>query len=71
MEKLIIFILIRIIVLYQFVTPKRIREACRFDPSCSNYMILSLKKYGLIIGFKKGITRLKRCKWPNGGEDYP
>ncbi len=65
--KLVIF-LARI---YQKNAPKRIRNNCRFVPSCSQYMILAIQKYGVIKGVSMGINRLGRCKYPNGGEDYP
>ena len=66
--KRIIIFLVRV---YQrFASDKR-RERCRFEPSCSEYMILALEKYGLIKGLKKGISRLRRCKPPNGGFDPP
>ncbi len=64
-------ILILIAHLYQKTAPKRIRNSCRFEPSCSEYMILSLNKYGVWKGLSKGLGRLKRCKIPNGGIDYP
>jgi putative component of membrane protein insertase Oxa1/YidC/SpoIIIJ protein YidD len=34
-------------------------------------MILAIQKYGLIKGIKKGVRRIKRCHYPNGGIDYP
>ena len=57
--------------LYQKTAPKRIRNSCRFEPSCSDYMIISVDKYGLWEGLLKGVNRLKRCKPPNGGLDNP
>ncbi|MBR6207785.1 MAG: membrane protein insertion efficiency factor YidD [Oscillospiraceae bacterium] len=57
--------------LYQSVAPERIRKRCRFTPCCSDYMILSIQKYGSRTGVKKGIDRIMRCKPPNGGYDYP
>jgi len=56
---------------YQRYAPERVRLACVFVPSCSDYMILSIEKYGLIRGSIKGVKRLRRCHNPNGGEDYP
>ena len=56
---------------YQRYAPEDIRSACVFEPSCSEYMILSIRKYGVIRGGIKGVERLKRCHLPNGGEDYP
>lgn len=35
--------------------------ACRMYPSCSEYMKLAVKKYGLIKGFALGILRIGRC----------
>jgi len=64
-------ILIWAIRLYQRFAPDHIRLACVFQPSCSDYMILSLQKYGFIRGAIKGTQRLKRCHLPNGGTDYP
>ncbi len=64
-------ILILFIEIYQHIAPISIRSKCRFEPSCSNYMLMCLQKYGLIRGLKKGINRLKRCNITDGGYDYP
>ncbi len=64
-------ILIFAVHVYQCYAPDDIRLACRFTPSCSEYMILSLEKYGVWRGVYKGLQRLGRCHAPNGGEDYP
>lgn len=63
--------IICLIRLYQKKAPYYIREACRFEPTCSEYMILSIQKYGCVKGIYRGIHRLFRCKPPNGGVDYP
>lgn len=65
------YILIFLVKIYQKIAPISIRSKCRFEPSCSNYMLQSLEKYGLFKGLKKGINRLKRCNINNGGYDYP
>lgn len=64
-------VLIWLIRFYQRVAPDRVRNRCRFEPSCSQYMIQCLQKYGLFRGLRRGINRLWRCKPPNGGEDLP
>ena len=56
---------------YKAWAPLDVRGKCRFEPTCSTYMILAIRKYGLIRGVIKGIKRIKRCKPPNGGVDYP
>lgn len=56
---------------YQKYAPESIRDECLFEPSCSNYMIMAIEKYGFYKGFIKGVNRLRRCHQPNGGIDYP
>ena len=57
--------------IYQRYAPARIRKKCRFEPSCSEYMLLSLEKYGFWKGAFKGLGRIKRCHNKDGGFDYP
>lgn len=40
---------------------------CRFWPSCSNYAIAAIKKYGLARGGLKSLWRLIRCHPFNAG----
>ncbi|MCO7626141.1 membrane protein insertion efficiency factor YidD [Pseudomonas fluorescens] len=53
------------------MAPERLRSACRFEPSCSNYSILAFQKYGFIKGVDLTARRICRCRYPNGGTDYP
>ncbi len=62
---------INAIKLYQRYAPDSLRNKCRFEPSCSEYMILAIEKYGLVKGVRKGIKRLNRCNISGGGFDYP
>ncbi len=59
------------ILLYQRYAPERVRASCVFTPTCSEYMILAVNKYGTLKGFFKGVARLCRCHQPNGGIDNP
>lgn len=59
------------ILLYQKFAPEKTRRKCRFTPSCSNYTLQAIQKYGLIKGGIKSVKRLFRCCPPNGGIDYP
>ena len=45
---------------------------CRFHPSCSQYYILAVEKYGFIWGSLRGILRILKCNplFP-GGYDPP
>ena len=64
------YALIWLIRLYQRYARSDLRLRCVYDPSCSEYSILALKKYGLIRGICKSHDRYKRCH-PPGGVDYP
>lgn len=58
--------------LYQHYAPEQIRRRCLFKPTCSEYAILAIEKYGLIIGLIKAYKRLfKRCKGNIYRIDYP
>ena len=43
------------------VTPTHAHSMCRFNPTCSEYMIEALNEYGLFNGLKLGIKRVLRC----------
>lgn len=43
---------------------------CRFRPTCSEYAIKAVEKYGVIRGGAKALWRVMRCNpWNKGGED--
>jgi hypothetical protein len=43
---------------------------CRFDPSCSNYMLEAIRTHGVGYGVFLGIRRVSRCHpWNAGGPD--
>lgn len=49
--------------LYQRYAPEDIRRRCLFKPTCSEYTILAVQKYGVIRGLYKAYVRLfKKCQ---------
>ena len=43
---------------------------CRFYPSCSQYGVEAVEKYGIIKGGVKAMWRIIRCNpWNKGGND--
>ena len=70
MRSIVIFPFIIIIKFYQFFISPFLGLNCRFNPTCSNYSINSLKKHGLIIGLYYSILRISKCHpWGGSGHD--
>jgi uncharacterized protein len=58
--------------LYQITLSPFIGRQCRFEPTCSNYMIQAVEKHGVVRGVVKGIWRIVRCNpLCQGGIDPP
>ena len=36
-------------------------SACRFEPTCSDYMRMAVERYGALRGIWLGVKRLLRC----------
>jgi putative component of membrane protein insertase Oxa1/YidC/SpoIIIJ protein YidD len=65
-------ILIGIVELYQHYASEDVRRRCLFKPTCSEYTILAIKKYGVIIGLYKAYIRIfKKCRGNIYRIDYP
>ncbi len=57
---------------YQLLLSPLLGRHCRFTPSCSNYFIQAVQKYGAVRGALKGAWRICRCNPFNpGGYDPP
>ena len=59
--KILTFLLIIIIKLYQFLISPLIGNNCRYLPTCSDYFIDSLKEFGFFKGIFKGSKRILSC----------
>lgn len=57
---------------YQRIIRPFLPPTCIFQPGCSEYMILAVRKYGPWVGVPKGLWRICRCHPFNaGGHDPP
>ena len=52
---------IYLIKLYQIHISPRIGSRCRYYPTCSNYAIKAIDKYGIIKGSIMAVFRIVRC----------
>lgn len=63
-------ILISLIRGYQLLLSPLLGANCRFQPTCSHYMIEAIKRFGTIRGIWLGLRRLSHCHpWHEGGLD--
>ena len=57
----------------KFISPvleKTFGRACRFTPTCSEYTIDAVEKFGVGQGLKLGFKRFSRCHpWSDSGYD--
>lgn len=66
------FVLILGVRFYQVCLRPLLPAVCRFEPSCSEYFILAVRKYGPLRGAARGVGRICRCHpWNAGGYDPP
>lgn len=61
MKKLLIWVLILPVKIYQLIISPLLPPNCIYSPTCSNYFIQSLKTHGPIKGFIIGVLRIFRC----------
>jgi hypothetical protein len=71
-RSLLAAVLIGFVRAYQVVLRPVLPAVCRFEPSCSEYFILAVRKYGPLRGACKGTWRICRCNpFCRGGFDPP
>ena len=65
-----IYVLIKLIKIYQFLISPLLGNSCRYLPTCSEYCIESLKTHGFFKGLFYSLKRILSCHpWGNGGFD--
>ena len=64
------FLLIGLLRLYRAALSPLLGRNCRFYPSCSEYALEAVQKYGALRGGWLSVKRLCRCHpWHPGGVD--
>lgn len=57
---------------YQLAISPWLPRSCRYRPTCSQYAIEAIRRYGPIRGAAKSLLRIARCHpWAEGGWDPP
>jgi uncharacterized protein len=63
-------ILIALVRFYQYAISPYFPDSCRYDPTCSQYMVEAIKEWGVLKGTWLGIKRIGRCHpWGKVGYD--
>ena len=57
--------------LYQRAISPAMARRCKYYPSCSEYAVGAVRRYGVLRGVVLAIWRLLRCNpWSHGGVDF-
>lgn len=69
-RKILILPFVALIYIYRYCISPLTPSACRYTPTCSQYALEALRRYGLFKGLYLTIGRLLRCHpWGGSGED--
>ena len=70
MRRVVSFILRAIIITYQKVFSPLLRPSCRYSPTCSQYAIEAIGRFGFLKGGIMGFKRIIKCNpWGSYGHD--
>jgi len=70
MKSLFVYPLLLLIRAYQLAISPLLGSRCRFHPSCSEYSLDALRRYGALRGLWLAMRRVGRCHpWHPGGYD--
>ena len=69
-NRLLTFPIIIVIKFYQFFVSPLLGQNCRYLPTCSEYSIQSIQKFGFFKGFILSFKRISKCHpWGDHGYD--
>jgi uncharacterized protein len=58
--------------LYQRAISPALPRRCKYHPSCSEYAVQAVRRFGVTRGLVLTAWRLLRCNpWSHGGVDFP
>ncbi|MBT3543632.1 membrane protein insertion efficiency factor YidD [Flavobacteriaceae bacterium] len=69
LKKILIYPFVLLIKGYQSFLSPLLPPSCRYEPTCSQYTLEALKKFGLFKGGWLGIKRIAKCH-PWGGSGF-
>ena len=65
------YVLLFFVKIYRMTLSKWLPRCCRFTPSCSEYAMTAIRRFGAVKGGYLTIRRIIRCNpFSQGGYDY-
>ena len=61
MKRLLTIVIVGMIVFYRQVISPLKPPSCRFVPTCSEYALMAIEKYGIARGLVLAVRRILRC----------
>jgi putative membrane protein insertion efficiency factor len=60
-----------LVYVYRYTLGVLFPTSCKYHPSCSQYAVDAIRRYGLVRGGARAGWRLLRCNpWSHGGVDH-
>lgn len=69
LHKIISFLFLALIRLYQLLLSPLLGAKCRYTPTCSTYAVEAIRKYGPFKGGWMALKRIASCR-PGGGSGW-
>ncbi|MES2589289.1 MAG: membrane protein insertion efficiency factor YidD [Bacteroidota bacterium] len=70
LRKIISFPFIFLVKIYQWIISPIFPANCRYNPTCSHYMIEAINEWGIFKGIYLGTKRISKCHpWGGFGDD--
>jgi len=69
LSKVLVFPLIVLVRIYQYLISPIFPATCRYTPTCSHYTVEALKEWGPLKGTYLAVKRIASCH-PRGGFGY-
>ena len=60
-QKILLWVTLKLILLYQYAISPHFPSCCRYVPTCSAYAYEAVQKYGICKGIFLAFRRLLRC----------
>lgn len=61
------YLCIGLIYLYKYTISKIMPDCCIYEPTCSTYTLIAIKRFGIFKGCYLGAKRIWRCRPKFGG----